>query len=430
MSNAGKLVLNALRGAADDVINPLESFLRPAGSDPRYRGAAPNRTMSYERYVPKKLPARMSRLQAALEDEASPLMAQISEYVEKGKTLDGPDWYNTEELRDWFIGVHGAEEGDKRWREFGNLVGTTSTGSKVPPNIRNASFYMALSPEDRVRVGTAVAQGGGTPAAVAEQLGIRVPNMPDNYKYGHKMQRNQGSNVVKYETGEWSPDVPDDLTGAARTKRLKDNNKTKGFGNDLLGDDKNIAADKHFMRILAMNDGGGDFLSRQAQLSADNFAVAERAIGPRNIKKYVSTRMVNGKPVREVNLRKAWEDGKLKDPSVFQGKPTAWDDVPSTSGNEYAELERLAGIVAERFGMTPAQFQASLWMGAGDVTGLADESQGTFMQLLRGAINKRAAERGIEPQDMLMDFIKNRAVLSAPFAIPVASGAMRERGPR
>lgn len=429
MSNAaGRVVLNALRGVADEVIDPLESFLRPAGSDPRYRGAAPNRTTSYQRYEPRKTPERMARLQAQLEDEASPLVAKITEYVEKGKTLDGEDWYNTEELRDWFVGVHGPEEGDKRWRDFGRLVGTTSTGSKVPPNIRNASFYMALSPEDRVRVGTAVAQGGGTPAAVAKKLGIRVPNMPDNYQYGHKMQRNQASNVVSYESGGWNPEIPEGLSGTELNDYLKANPKVKGFGNDLLGDDKNIAADKHFMRILAMGDGGGDFLSAQAQLSAENFDVAASAIGPRNIKKYVATRMVNGKPVREVNLKKAFKDGKLKDPSVFQGIPTAWADTPS--GTEYAELERLAGIMAKRFGMTPSQFQASLWMGAGDVTGLADESQGTFMQLLRGAVNKRAAERGIEPRDMLMDFIQNRAVLSAPFAAPLAIGAMREQGPR
>lgn len=428
MSNAGKLVLNALRGAADEVIDPLESFLRPAGSDPRYRGAAPNRTTSYQRYEPRKTPERMSRLQAQLEDEASPLVAKITEYVKKGETLDGPDWYNTEELRDWFVGVHGAEEGDKRWRDFSRLVGTTSTGSKVPPNIRNASFYMALSPEDRVRVGTAVAQGGGTPAAVAEQLGIRVPNMPDNYQYGHKMQRNQASNVVSYESGGWNPEIPEGLSGTELNDYLKANPKVKGFGNDLLGDDENIAADKHFMRILAMGDGGGDFLSDKAALSVENFAIAERAIGPRNIKKFVKTRIVNGKPERTVNLKAAFKAGKLKDPSVFQKIPTAWADTPSDT--EYKELERLAGMMAKRFDMTPAQFQASLWMGAGDVTGLADESQGTFMQLLRGQINRRAAERGIEPQDMLMDFIKNRAVLSAPFAIPVASGAMRERGPR
>ena len=64
--------------------------------------------------------------------------------------------------------------------------------------------------------------------------------------------------------------------------------------------------------------------------------------------------------------------------------------------------------------MTPAQFQASLWMGAGDMTGLADESQGTFMDLFRRSLDKRGEERGLTRKEMLEDFIKNKAVLSLP----------------
>ena len=91
--------------------------------------------------------------------------------------------------------------------------------------------------------------------------------------------------------------------------------------------------------------------------------------------------------------------------------------------NEYAAYEDMANRVAAKYNMTPAQFQASLWMGAGDMTGLADESQGTFMDLFRRSLDKRGEERGLSRKEMLEDFIQNKAVLSVPLA-GVSLGAL------
>jgi len=393
-------------------IDPLESVDYPAGFFPEYRGAAPNRTEPYPRYRPAKTTDRMQRLDLSIADEANPINNIFDNYIEKGKALAGPDWYNTEELRDWMVGVLGKTEGDKQWREYLELVGTTSTGSKVPQNIRFASLYRAIAPEDRIRVAQMVKDEGVTPLAAAKELGVEPANVPDNFNYGHIKQRNQAGNVVNREMGLWEREVPEELTGAARTKWLQANPKVKGFGNDLLGDDVNIAADMHFMRMLAMSDGGGDFLSAQAKLSGENARIASEVIGPRRIKNYTSTRMVNGKEMSEINLYRAWQDGHIKDTSPFQEIPTAWSDTPKA--NEYAAYEDMANRVSAKYGMTPAQFQASLWMGAGDITGLADESQGTFMELFRRSLDKRAGERGLTRKEMLNDFIKNKAVLSVP----------------
>ena len=393
-------------------IDPLESVDYPAGFFPEYRGAAPNRTEPYPRYRPAKTTERMQRLELSIADEDNPINNVFDNYIEKGKALAGPDWYNTEELRDWMVGVLGKTEGDKQWREYLELVGTTSTGSKVPQNIRFASLYRAIAPEDRIRVAQMVKDEGVTPLAAAKELGVEPANIPDDFNYGHIKQRNQAGNVVNREMGSWERVVPEELTGAPLSKWLQANPKVKGFGNDLLGDDVNIAADMHFMRMLAMSDGGGDFLSAQAKLSGENARIASEVIGPRRIKNYTSTRMVNGKEMSEINLFKAWKDGHIKDTSPFQEIPTAWSDTPKA--NEYAAYEDMANRVSAKYGMTPAQFQASLWMGAGDITGLADESQGTFMELFRRSLDKRAGERGLTRKEMLNDFIKNKAVLSVP----------------
>ena len=400
--NGGPSMLN--------VSGDVSTVNMPEGSLPQYTGAAPNRTEPYQRYRPKNTTDRMQRLEASVADPDNPINQIFDNYIEKGKDLAGPDWYNTEELRDWFVSTLGEKEGDAQWREYMELIGTTSTGAKVPQNIRMASFYRALSPKDRAAVAQIVKDEGITPKAAAARLGVTPKNTPDNYAYGHLKQRNQAGNVVNREAGTWDRAVPEGLTGAALSKYLQANPKVKGFGNDLLGDDTNIAADMHFMRMLAMADGGGDFLNAQAKLSGENAEIAAQVIGPKRIKKYTNTRKVNGKPVSEINLFKAWQDGHIKDTSAFQKMPTAWADTPKA--NEYAAYEDMANRVAETYGMTPAQFQASLWMGAGDMTGLADESQGTFMNLFRRSLDKRAEERGLSREEMLLDFLYNKSPLA------------------
>jgi hypothetical protein len=387
----------------------------PPGSDPRYRGAAPDRAGgSFARYAPKKVPERMRRLIAATDDPENPINAMFDNYIERGRRLEGSDWYNTEEMRDWFVGTLGEKEGDARWREFIDLIGATSTGSAVPDNLRNASFYNALSPSDRLRVAEVVKGGGITPAAAARRLGINVPNMPPekgpgSYNYGHVMQGNHAANVMNQLDGQWVRAVPENLKGAELTKWLQANPKVKGFANSLLGDKQNIAADKHFMRMLAMADGSPDFLSEQAGGSVEMLDTLRAAYG-QAIEPYILTRDVKGKPTVQVNLAKAAKDGVITDASPLQGMPTAWSDTPSAT--EYAALEEMAQRLAAKYDMTPAQFQANLWMGAGDITGLADESQGTAMELFRRTLDKRANERNLTRQEMLMDFITNRAPLA------------------
>ena len=391
-------------------IDTLASVDMPAGNDPRYRGAAPNRTTEYPRYIPAKVPDRMQRLIAAADDVTHPINTTFDKYIEKGKTLGGEDWYNTEEMRDWFTGTLGEEAGDARWREFVKLIGATSTGSDVASNLRNASFYNALEPDARVLVAERVAQGGITPAAAARELGLEPANTPTNYNYGHVMQGNHAKNVLAQSRGEWEQKMPEGLTKGQQSDWLKANPKVKGFGNDLLGSEDNIAADKHFMRMLAMSDGGTDFLTEQAQLSAGNLEELRKIYG-KKLDPYIKTRKTGtGALVTETNLAKAVKDGVVKDTTPFKSMPSAWLDVPKDT--EYAALEQMAQRLAKRYDMTPAQFQASLWMGAGDLTNLADESQGTSMALFRRTLDKRAGERGLSRKEMLNEFIKNRAPLA------------------
>jgi len=420
-----------MRGGARDNGGPRISLLDetanlPPHSRPEWTGAAENRTTPYPRYDPARgAPARMDRLTSMLDDPNHGIHDRVRGYVSKGQELGGEDWYNTEELRSWFVDELGEELGDSRWREYINAVGHTSTGSSVPSNLRNASLYYMLEPADRLRVADMVKNTPRTtPRMAVEALGIDVPNMPVKYGYGHKMQGTQAGNVANAERGLWDRDAADDLTGAALTKQLSANSKVKGFLNNLLGDDTNIAADKHFMRVLAMSDGGTDFLSGQAELSAANRENLRGRYG-NALDAYTVTRTKDGKTFTNVNLSKAAKDGVITDTDAFSEMPTAWEDMPKAT--EYKALENVAQRLAAQQGMTPAQFQANLWMGAGDVTGLADESQGTFMELFRRTADKRAAERGVTRTDQIRDFI-NKAAPMAIVGGGVGLSQMRPNG--
>lgn len=411
---------NPLFGIGDNGgprLSSLESVDMPAHSRPEWTGRAPNRTTPFPRYEPKAVPERMDRLLGRVNDPRDPISGLFDAYIDRGRQISGEDWYNTEELRDWFVDSLGEMEGDRQWREFIDLIGATSTGAKVPSNIRMASFYRALDPEQRVQVARLVKDQGLRPADAAAELGIEIPMMPEGFGYGHQKQRNQAGNVINIAEGNWQREVPEGLSGAALTRWLQANPKVKGFANDLLGDDTNIAADMHFMRMLAMADGGTDFLSQQAMLSQENMRALRDIYGDA-LDQYVSTRMVNGKPLSTVNLKKAAQDGVITDTSAFSSMPTAWADTPAAT--EYAAYENMANAVAERYGMTPAQFQASLWMGAGEATGLAEESKGSFMQIFRNALDNRANELGISRREMLDMFINNRIPLSALIGAPAA----------
>jgi len=427
-SNPLAAPFDMMRGASDNG-GPRISLLDetanlPPHSRPEWTGAAENRTTPYPRYDPARgAPDRMHRLTSMLDDPANPIHDRVRDYVSKGQKLGGEDWYNTEELRDWFVDELGDELGDSRWREYMSAVGHTSTGSAVPPNLRNASLYYMLDPADRLRVADMVKNTPRTtPRMAVEALGIDVPNMPEKYGYGHKMQATQAGNVANAERGLWDQDAADGLTGAALTKQLSANSKVKGFMNNLLGDDTNIAADKHFMRVLAMADGGTDFLSGQAELSAANRELLRGRYGD-TLDAYTVTRTKDGKTFTNVNLSRAAKDGVITDTSAFSEMPTAWEDMPKAT--EYKSLENVAQRLAAQQGLTPAQFQANLWMGAGDVTGLADESQGTFMELFRRTADKRAAERGVTRTDQIRDFINKRAPMAIAGGLGIAGAGLQ-----
>jgi hypothetical protein len=79
----------------------------------------------------------------------------------------------------------------------------------------------------------------------------------------------------------------------------------------------------------------------------------------------------------------------------------------SPNDNQYKYLEEFQAEIADKLGMTPAQFQASVWM-AGD-TGVADARP--FMSVFDDVLTNTAEKDGKSRSEALRDFINGTAPL-------------------
>lgn len=422
---AGDIASGALKRAARAPLDAADSLFGktaspydlPPGTDPRYLGAAPDRSdFTYLRYQPRKNTSRVEASLTAMRDPANPVRQQMMNDIQRGIELGGADWYNTEELRDWFVAELGDQEGHRQWSEFMDLMGATSPGSKVPSNIGNASEMRRRLYSENVPRGSNMAEGEAYRDSL---LGVSALDEARDIArgrtkgYGHKTQGLQELIAARQQQGQWGgllePDVP-----PARGN-WTDNPKPKGFSQSLKGSGRNIAADLHFTRYMAMASRDPQWLSTQAEIGAEVTKRLQDA-GGKSLKPYFGKRVVDGKTLNYFNAKKAVKDGKISvDEIADMNVPQMWAQKPNDS--EYAALEALMYEIGQETGMTGPQVQAALWMGAADRTGVDPTSQGTFMELLRRRADERASKEGMTREQVMRRFIRDKGLLSvAPLA--------------
>jgi hypothetical protein len=363
-------------------------------------GAAPDRSeFSLLRFsAPKGDSARFQALENKIDTDPS-VANEIFSLAKDGEEI-GRKWYDTEMLRDRFIGTLGKDKGEDAWREFMWYVGATSTGSKVLPNIRNASHYFV--------------EGQKKLRALADDMIAGNYEVPESY--GHKMQKNQMKNIGRIHAGEWGPNADQTL-----------NPKPRGFFQSLLGNRSNIAADKHFMRLMGMMSDDPQFLHGSAEISKELVDELRGKYGKRLDRyiKFAPLKDAKGRPTSKVrinfNAKKAVKEGPKDLYAFIKDKSAVWDDMPND--NEYKAFERIAGKMAEKMNMTPAQFQASLWMGAAKKTKVDPSSLDTFVNLFNARLKKTAEERGLSEDEVWHRFATKKQALAIPLGV-LGAGAM------
>ncbi len=409
--------MGKLGDTLDSAVGLLDMLKKPPGSDPRYRGVAPDRTdMSFVRYDPtigkgRGISARMQNSLNALTEANNPMRQEILQNIENGLEV-GEDWYNTEELRDWFIMGHGPEEGHRQWAEYIDLVGATSPRSKVPPNIGNASAV-------RNRLYT-------DPDYISELQNVKSSDDAGKLAktrppgYGHLAGRNQEMIVADQVQGGWSGAPEPGVFGAKGNYTV--NPKPKGFAQSLKGSEKNFAADMHFTRFIAMASKDPDWLQTGADVAA-SFKNELLAKFP-DAAPYFGKRMAGKKEIDTFKPQKAVKDGVIKMDDIAD-YPGVFVEMPND--NEYKAFEDFMYSVGQELGLTGPQAQAALWMGAARKTKVDPTSQTTFMGAVRDRADIQAAKRGQTREQVLFDFIMNKGLLTGATAAPL--GVLGLSGP-
>lgn len=282
---------------------------------------------------------------------------RLVEFARKGMTNDGLGWYNTEELRSEFIKEWGPEKGAEQYEKFIDLVGATSAGAKTDANLKIASRYY-----------------------VENVQGLPTTKPEKGSGYGHKVQGEHYRSARNLLEG-----VP--LDPIEHPKRSR-------FAANLKGDWRHSTIDKHNVRALAI-------ASRDKEWVATRLAEGEDAGRPSfwNAKRHGEWNPASFSPREFVQQTRM----------PFDKIPVSWfEDAPK--GTAYKALSQLNERLAAELGVTPAQAQAALWLGAGDATGLGSKPI-ALMKVLDQRLSITARSRKITKREALRQMIAGEAPL-------------------
>jgi hypothetical protein len=285
-----------------------------------------------------------------------PAYHQLLSWAKNGMTEEALVWYNMEQLRGKFTDALGDEKGNAQFNKFMDLVAATSAGAKTDANLKIASYYF-----------TRDAQG----------LPTIMP--PKGSGYGHKAQNLHFDNAQGLlESGEGLDPI--------------ENPKRYTFGENLKGNQNYATIDTHFMRAVGIASHDPSYITERladVKGAAKPDFVADEDWNPKtfNPRQYVEDHDV------------PWE----------QVPPQWFDSAPSKTN--YLPLENSIGRrLAKDLGVTPAQAQAALWLGAGDRTGLGSKPL-ALIKVLDQRLGITANKRGITKQMALQDLLHGRQPL-------------------
>jgi hypothetical protein len=127
----------ARRALAKPAVQP-SAFDRPLFDYSRMREVPNVPQFDLSRAVPARgVPERTTSI------DTPENVARVNAIVRRGMEKGGPEWYYTVPLREGFVGEVG-ERGVPYYNKFLDYAGAVSPRSKVPQNVRTASYYQML----------------------------------------------------------------------------------------------------------------------------------------------------------------------------------------------------------------------------------------------------------------------------------------------
>lgn len=297
------------------------------------------------RYEPKK--GTTARVQDVIDNKE--VQQELDRIVDKGIGMGGREWYNTDQLRQRFVGELGEEAGNQAFRRYMDYVAGTSPRSKVKDNARNASFYYML-----------------------DQQGLPLPEK-NPQPYGHmaqKLHRGNAENIR--ETGGWD---------------VFKNPKPASFVENLVGNQMPVTVDAHAFKLPGI-------LARDPRFLATSYQWTGKDEAGNKVKHAFKPRQMFAKG--EISM-----DDAIRRPAFFDAQP---------GKPEYAALEDMYQGIAQRKGITPAQVQASAWVGGGDITELGSTAD-PFLKVFEDRVRLTSEKTGKSPESVLREFIRGNLSL-------------------
>lgn len=262
----------------------------------------------------------------------------------------------------------GIEMGGPAWYNADELrqrfVGELGEDEGGPAFRRYMDMVAATSP--RSRVGENVRNASYYYSL--DRQGLPMPGEKDKLPqpYGHIAQKNHKLNAQGVvENGGWD---------------VFRNPKPASFVENLVGNQRPVTVDAHAYKLPAL-------ATRDPRFLATSYKSSEGA--------------------ETVNPRKLHASGALSMEEAVE-RPAMWLGAPEP--NEYAAMERLYQDVATRKGITPAQAQASAWIGGGEDTGLMSATD-PFLRIFEERLAITADKTGLSKEDVLRRMIRGEMPL-------------------
>jgi len=305
----------------------------------------------------------------------------INETVERGAERGGLEWYNTDPLYRRLVSSVGESRAPDEYSRLMDIVAATSPRAKVQDNIRMASYYNYLL-----------------------KNGIPVPDKPAK-GYGSVAQESHVKHARNIaEEGGWN---------------IFDNPKPASFSSNLQGNQQVATIDTHNFRLPGI-------ISQDPRFLATSF---DELIKPENndrqkiisdlLEQYpnmqgsdidaFTSKLDRSKPKVTYRPQDWLKSGSISmDEAV--ARPNFWASMPNE--NEYGYYEGWQQDQAKKLGMSPAQYQASMWVGGGEDTGLGSVAE-PFLKTFEARIKYTADRLGVDPEIVMEKMLKGEMPLMA-----------------
>lgn len=339
-----------------------------------------------QRQIPRYDPARgpSPRIVDALADPA--VAEGINLTVKRGLEGGGAEWYNTDPLHQRMFDVMPSVDVDPAYARLMDIVAATSPRARVPDNVRTASYYNYL-----------MSQG--------EDIGDKPAK-----GYGSVAQNLHRDNVLRLaELGGWD---------------VFANPKPASFSQNLQGNQHVVTIDTHNFRLPGILAKDPRFLETSiAELAPDRETALQTLsrqypglpdeVVDMAVKERPGKTSITYRPQEWVDKGYISLDDAANDPALWAAKPR---------DNEYGYYEQWQQQQAKDMGISPAQYQAAMWLGGGETTGLGSAAE-PFLGTLEARVRYTADRLGMDPEVVMEMFLRGEIPMLAKGGLAVKRGA-------